>query len=275
MSDTFRWTEATVLDALRTTYLPAENPLVTEEWAFLTQTALRCPGGRTMNERTIDAFLVRTWSGGAHGHERIAVEVKVTRVNYRNDTDLKRAPAEASAHRCTYAAPVGLIDPDTLPDGWGLIEVARDDHGRLSARWRKRALRRTPTADPDYLIAAGFRRASRAEERIRRGESTAAEVVSLRAEVESLRGVTARALDARDREMVRAKAARAELVALGNVQGCAACGGALTWKRGGPHDSRWVHQVAGADSACYAQRLADFRLGRSGEYPDHTPTPAT
>ena len=188
--DAVKWTEAIIIDALRESYLPVRDALNTEQWAFLTQVMLRCPGlGHeariaagmtpsvwTMNERKIDVFLVRNWVGGKYGHERVAIEVKVSKADYRNETPAKRAPAEASAHRCAYAAPAGLIDPTTLPDGWGLIEVHAVQpewatEPRFDLKWRTKATRREPTADLDYLVSAGFRRASRAEERIRRYES--------------------------------------------------------------------------------------------------------
>lgn len=280
-----KWTEALVTDALREFFLPGHDRLDNEEWAFLTQVPLRCarPGYTpeeqsywTTNQRTIDVLLVRNWSGGRHGHERLAIEVKVAKADYRNETDVKRAPAEASAHRCAYAAPAGLIDPDTLPEGWGLLEVSASQASwatepSFTAAWTKRATRRVPDADPEYLISAGFRRASRAEERIRRGESAAAEIVALRAENESLRAVAARAQEARDREMDRAKAARAELLAFAGAQECATCGEPVTWKRGGVRDTRWQHVDRQVEDACAQQRWAAYRdanaRGESVPYP--------
>lgn len=269
MSSSPSWTEARVTDALRALYLPGHQPLSTEEWAFLTQVPLRCPRPGhtpdtatywTTNERRIDALLVRNWSGGRHGHERVAIEIKVSRADYRNETDLKRAPAEASAHRCAYAAPAGIIDPASLPTGWGLIEVAED--GR--ATWTRRAKRRDPDCDLDYLVSAGFRRASRAEERIRRGEEAAAEVTRLREEVARLTGAAERATAARDREQARAKAARDELLAFfGGTPACATCEQRLTWRRGGSNDSRWVHTDRSVEVACRERRMAAWRQARA------------
>lgn len=270
-----KWTEARVIDALRETYLPARSTMVQEEWSFLTQVLLRAPDPRfahltkqthwTTNERKIDVLLVRNWAGGK-GHERIAIEVKVTRADYRQETDLKRGPAEASAHRCAYAAPAGLIDPATLPDGWGLIEVSDDD----ATTWVKRAVRREPTANLDYLTAVGFRRASRAEEKIRRGESDAAEIAALRAENQRLKGVAERAVEARDREMARAKAARTDLMQrFGRKPVCVACGEPVAWTRG-RYDSQWEHKERTAEDACFQDRRAAFEQARAaGEYPDY------
>lgn len=274
-----KWTEALVVDALRETFLPETSNLDAEEWAMLTQVPLRSPrqgevpaavGGKwALNERTIDVLLVRNWAGGT-GHERLAIEVKVSLADYRNETDLKRAPAYASAHRCCYAAPAGLIDPDTLPYGWGLIEVHEDtqDHGRTVGSfrsrclWRKTAGRHLPTAEPDYLISAGFRRASRAEERIRRGESEAAEVARLRDETERLHQRLHRAEVAVRRERDRAKAARGLLLAIEGMQECADCERKVTYKRGGHADGTWQHVEPGADAACHEARKEADRLRR-------------
>lgn len=274
-----KWTEARVIDALRDTYLPASSNLVQEEWAFLTQVLLRAPDPRfahlgkqthwTTNERKIDVLLVRNWAGGKQGHERIAIEVKVTRADYRSETDLKRGPAEASAHRCAYAAPAGIIDPATLPDGWGLIEVAEDG----KAKWVVRATRRVPTADLDYLVSAGFRRASRAEEKIRRGEEDAAEIAALRAEAQRLKGIAERAVEARNREMARAKSARHDLMRrFDGKPVCATCGQPVDWVRG-RYRSNWEHKDQSVERECSAARLEEYQESRAAgldpEYPSY------
>ena len=283
MTDKVKWTEARVIDALRGLYLPERSTLVQEEWAFLTQVLLRAPDPRfahlgkqthwTTNERKIDVLVVRNWAGGRQGHERIAFEVKVTRADYKQDTDLKRGPAEASAHRCAYVAPVGLIDPATLPEGWGLVEVSET----AAPKWVVKAKPREPTADLNYLASAGFRRASRAEEKIRRGDSDAAEVASLRVENERLKGIAARAVAARDREMARAKAARNDLLSrFGSKPVCAACGKPVTWARG-RYDSQWEHTDQMVERSCqktlwdaYEQeRVAGF----APLFPSHHPDP--
>lgn len=280
-----KWTEARVIDALRDLYLPERSNLVQEEWAFLTQVLLRAPDPRfeprilanghskwTLNERKIDVLLVRNWMGGK-GHERIAFEVKVTRADYRQDTDLKRNPAEVSAHKCAYAAPAGLIDPTTLPAGWGLIEVSED----AAPKWVVKPARRTPTADLDYLVSAGFRRASRAEEKIRRGDSDAAEVAALRAENERLKGVAARAVEARDREMARSKAARSELMSRFGVKPvCAACGEPIAWTRG-RYESQWEHTDVMQERACRRALWDAFEAERAAglntPHPSNHPEP--
>lgn len=280
-----KWTEASVIDALRETFLPGHpESEAYDEWALLTQVPLRTPkpgergrgpwaaGKWGQNERTIDVLLVRNWASGI-GFDRLAVEVKVSKADYRNETDEKRAPAWASAHRCCYAAPAGLIDPKTLPPGWGLIEVHEQPvtEGRTvgfhisRCTWRATATRHPPAADLDYLISAGFRRASRAEDRIRRGADAAAEVASLRDEVARMYGVVERAEAARRREMGRAKAARAELLAMEGMQECADCGQPVTFKRAGSGASTWAHLNREAEQACLQARMEADRLRRERE----------
>lgn len=268
-----KWTEAAVIERLREAYVVNEDSRVTkavmDEWALLTHVPLRDGN----NERIIDAFAVRCWGGGKKGHERLAFEVKVSRADYRNETPEKRAPAEVSAHRCAYVVPAGLIQPTELPSGWGLIEVyeTRQDRPAASralgprAAWRKYADLRQPTCDLDYLVSAGLRRASRAEQSIREGDVPAAEVARMRAEVESMSGVVLRAQDAVRREQRRARVARSELLALAGDQECADCGNKLQWKLGGEHSSTWSHVDKGQDGRCYEIRAEKDRLRKEAE----------
>jgi hypothetical protein len=275
-----KWTEAAIVAALRETFLPDVDHAVNEEWALLTQVPLRVPGeGRWgagkwgANERTIDVLLVRTWATGI-GFDRLAVEIKVSVADYRAETDAKRAPAWASAHRCCYAAPAGLIDPTSLPTGWGLIEVHPEVQtaGRPVGSWRSRctwrslATRHEPTCDLDYLISAGFRRASRAEERIRRGDLPAAEVARMRDELERANLRVYRAEQAKRRETERAKAARAELLALEGAQECADCGARVTFVRAGSRASTWQHTDEAAGRACQQARAEADRVRREAEH---------
>lgn len=271
-----KWTEAEVIERLREAYLVSEDTRITkavmDEWSLLDHVPLRMPDGT--NERIIDVLAVRCWSGGKQGNERIAFEVKVSRSDYRNETPEKRAPAEVSAHRCVYVVPAGLIQPAELPPGWGLVEVYenRTDRPPTSrplggrALWRKYADRRDPTCDLDYLVAAGFRRASRAEQAIREGEIPAAEVARLRHENDSMHGIISRTKATQRREEHRAKAARSELIAvLDGDQTCADCPGRLTWQRGGAQDSQWVHIDKSHEDSCRAVRAEADRRRKEAE----------
>lgn len=268
-----KWTATEVVDAIRAHYGLDVDQLVQEEWALHTEVALRTPKTRadgtpyprsywSTNERRIDVLLVRNWAAG-NGHERIAIEIKVDRADYRRETPQKRAPAEHAAHRCYYAAPAGLIDPDTLPEGWGLIEV--DDRPDTEHyRVVRRAARRTPDADLDYLVAALARIGGRAVERIRRGDSAGAEVAQLRDEIERLSGALARRDEALHTARRHAAEARSELLSLaaGDTE-CADCGTPLTYTRPGRYSQGgWQHVEEGQESICYRLRQDAWQQSR-------------
>ena len=239
-----KWTAKAVVDALRVSYGVDTSNLSTDEWALLTEVPLRtgrpgyAPGTAgywTANQRTIDVMLVRAWSGKP-GFQRIAFEVKVSRSDYKNETDLKRAPAEASAHQCYYLTPAGLIKPEELPPGWGLMEVYTDRRSYDAARgWpvgggvgliktRIRSVKGNPACDMDYLVSAFARRASRAEERIRRGEEDAALLPALLTKVESMEGKLVRRDDALRTARDRLADVMAQMLAVEGAQVCADCG---------------------------------------------------
>jgi hypothetical protein len=56
------------------------------------------------------------------GRQRTAIEVKVTRADFRNDTDAKRRAWIKHSHRFVYLTPPGLLDPKLMPVGCGLWE---------------------------------------------------------------------------------------------------------------------------------------------------------
>lgn len=282
-----KWTSGDVVHALRVAYGVAGSALVTDEWSLLTEVPLRAPRagyerygeGFWSNTRTIDVLLTRNWTSGA-GHRRIAVEVKVSRSDYRNETDLKRLPAERAAHHTYYAAPAGLIDPDTLPEGWGLIEVYEDresyDAGKGRGlgefqpgreaplvKVRVRPVERTPECDLNYLVAAGMRRASRAEERIRRGEEDAAAVPALRAEVAKLTAQLERRDEAVRRERDKVHQLRHFVIAVEGGQDCADCENPVAY------DTRrgvWAHRDRDHHKACEEARAEANRKAREAEF---------
>lgn len=276
-----KWTSSDVLDALREALGVCVDNLGMEEWALLTEVPLRAPragyeqGGESYwsNTRTIDALAVRCWSSGA-GFQRLAFEVKVSRADYRNETRLKRAPAERAAHRTYYVAPAGIIPVDELPDGWGLVEVyehavdAVSGPGRLfmgSQRCKavRKAVPRSPGCDMDYLVAAHARRASRAEERIRTGADDAAEIPALRAEVTSLTGK----LDRRDSAVMveknRVRSLRSLLAAVDGMNECADCGHPVAYL---PARGVWRHKDKAQEQTCATARQEADRLAKEAKF---------
>lgn len=114
--------------------------------------------------RRIDALLIRTAKSNKPFLETIALEVKVSRADFKRDTPEKRRAWMAAANRFAYIAPAGLIPKDEVPEGCGLIEY---ENGALT--WKVMA---PVTAGPDdwapdfraYLL----RRLCWAEENARR-----------------------------------------------------------------------------------------------------------
>lgn len=63
--------------------------------------------------RRIDVLMV-------HRQQRTAIEIKVTRADFRRETEEKRRAWRAITHRFVYACPPGIIRPEEVPDGIGL-----------------------------------------------------------------------------------------------------------------------------------------------------------
>lgn len=87
-------------------------------------------------ERRIDALILDT--------QRTAVEIKVTRSDFKADTEEKRAPWVHYTHKFVYAVPTGLVSPEEVPSYCGLWyinpESARKhpwDHGITVAKKAK------------------------------------------------------------------------------------------------------------------------------------------
>lgn len=73
-------------------------------------------GNKWRDRRRIDALV-------AVGGTLTAIEIKVSRQDFLRETDEKRAPWRALTHRFLYVAPAGIIKPEEVPKGCGLLEV--------------------------------------------------------------------------------------------------------------------------------------------------------
>lgn len=129
--------------------------------------------------RRIDVLLMRTTMARPVPYERIAIEIKVSRADFRRDTAEKRAPWMSVAHRFAYATPPGLISKEEVPEGCGLIEVDPTAPRFQGCIWRKRAPRNfgSPEDFDARFVAYLAGRASRAEHALRCA-STATEVTA-------------------------------------------------------------------------------------------------
>ena len=120
--------------------------------------------------RRIDFLLMRISRSSKPRHERIALEVKVSRADFKRDTDEKRAAWFAVADRFAYVAPKNLIKPEELSEGCGLLEFDPDAiFGRDQLKWKVIAPRKTQAPKPfdTQFFAYLFGRVSRAEQSLR------------------------------------------------------------------------------------------------------------
>lgn len=102
--------------------------------------------------RRIDALL-RDTSGYT------AIEIKVTRADFRRDTPEKRRAWAAHTRRFIYATPAGLISPSEVPDGCGHWEF---DGRRLTVA-KKATINKTPLALPRSVFDSMLYRVSNYE----------------------------------------------------------------------------------------------------------------
>lgn len=139
-------------------------------WAALREVTIEDPnvrGRRNAAPRTrrIDMLLMRTGLSKPL-HERIALEIKVSRSDFKRDTEEKRRAWFEVADRFAYVAPKGLIDKSEVPAGCGLIEYRED--GLLT--WKVRAPKREGKPRPfdDRFFAYLMTRATWAEHDMRK-----------------------------------------------------------------------------------------------------------
>lgn len=230
---------AEIVTSLRRHY-GCEHDNIGPEWASLTEVELYAgPSPR------IDLLLVRAWSGKPKGHERHAVEIKVSRADLRRELEsAKWEPWAEHVHRFYLAVPAGLnLDGLDLPDRWGIYTVS--DRGVSQGR---RAPRLDAPADlPHRLFVEAFRRASRAEARIRQAaaggdrQDPAAELAALRRQVTSLERRVFTAEQAKSREEDRVRRAF-EIVAQLHPDGVACqCGTPIRPRKGRYGSVAWDH----------------------------------
>jgi len=127
---------------------------------------------REVERRRIDMLLINLKRRGVKiPNERVALEIKVTRADFKRDTEEKRRAWMAHADRFAYVTPAGLITKDELPAGCGLIEYHPDViFGGDRLKWRVNAPYKKEKAqdfDQNFVIYLA-NRLSNAEQQLRR-----------------------------------------------------------------------------------------------------------
>lgn len=66
---------------------------------------------------------------GLRPYGNVLIEVKTSRSDFKKDflKDGRRRDVLQLGHRRFYLTPVGLVSPEELPDGWGLLESNGSD----------------------------------------------------------------------------------------------------------------------------------------------------
>lgn len=122
------------------------------EWATFSELA---DGTGARFGGRIDFFAMHLWP--SKRYLKIAYEIKVSRGDFMRELDnpRKRLSAESYADECYFVSPAGLLSPDEMPDGWGLLE---GDRGGLKTR--KRARQKEVKELPIEFVAALARRST-------------------------------------------------------------------------------------------------------------------
>lgn len=101
-----------------------------EEWCFIRELS---NGTGSNKNRSIDAWAMNLWP--SKQFRSVAYEVKVSRSDFARELEdpSKRGAAEEIAGECWFLTPSGLVRPDEVPEGWGLV-VAREDGSLATQR---------------------------------------------------------------------------------------------------------------------------------------------
>ncbi len=210
--------------------------------------------------------------------ERLAIEIKVTRADFVQDVGNpdKQAPWRELAHRHAYAVPAGLVRPDEVPPGSGLIAVTFRPDGYTSTRFQRNAPRSvTATPLPTANVLDAFYRWSRAEALTLGVTGTVAgvdteDVEALRARLKKVTHDLELANNAAERARDRAELWRKRFGHCDPLP-CATCGLRLRPTRAGRSrwDGRsgyeWDHLTAEDHAGCLALRTAEAARKR-GEH---------
>lgn len=113
-----------------------------------------------MIEGRLDAWAMMVTNATPGNGHAITYEVKISRSDFNNESDLKRAPGLAVSNEFYYVTPKGLLTAEDIPDECGLIEA----WGR-SLRTIVKAPVRERDALPERFVMSLARRGSEEEHR--------------------------------------------------------------------------------------------------------------
>jgi hypothetical protein len=210
-----------------------------------------------IRSRAIDVLLVRRARRRNIGElETLAIEIKVSRGDFLADVKnpAKQAGWREIASRHAYAAPAGLVRPDEIPAGSGLLAVKQFGGVHL-VEWAKRVPFSGLRTVPAWLTLTLAYRMSEAEAKVRglssdiRRAGESAE--DLRAALAKAQADNERISRQHDRVLLEAQSWRAAFAAVGGVVPCRHCGQPVKPRslRGG-YFSMWRHASGEHDAPC-------------------------
>jgi hypothetical protein len=82
-----------------------------------------------LSEQTADSREIPDVIGWRSDCHSIVIECKVSRSDFFSDQHkrARKRPAQAMGRERLYLTPAGLIRPEDLPEGWGLLEASNKD----------------------------------------------------------------------------------------------------------------------------------------------------
>ena len=121
------------------------------EWATFTEMAIATGYAPSR----IDFYAMNVWR--SKKFLKIAYEIKVSRADFARELKdrSKRRPAELLANECYFVTPAGLVKPDEVPEGWGLVAQTK---GGL--RKTKHAKYREADVTSELFVASLARRSA-------------------------------------------------------------------------------------------------------------------
>jgi len=98
---------------------------------------------------------------GFRGGFSCLIECKASRADFISDKkkSFRRTPSEGMGYERFYMAPVGLLEPSEMPDGWGLLEVyevppmCRNRTVKI-AKESEKFIERALSKEVSYLVSA-------------------------------------------------------------------------------------------------------------------------
>ena len=133
------------------------------EWALVFEFSGQV-GTRGIDRRA-DAVAFNCWP--SKGWQRLAFEIKRTRADFMRevDTPAKRAWLEGLFHQCYFVVAPGIVKPDEVPEGWGLLVATKKGDG---LRRTKAAQHREIDPLPEHLALSAIRALANEIDRARR-----------------------------------------------------------------------------------------------------------